>query len=175
MTKHDTIAACERGDPTKVVTLTGACFCGAVAIRATGDPIEMGYCHCASCRAYSGAPFVSYALFAEDQVTVTRGLELLGFVNKTGMSARRFCFRCGGHVMTQHPAMGFTDVHAPALPQLQFKPRWHLNYAEAVMPVRDGLPKLNDFPTHAGGSGKTLAEDPEQGQTAGRVANMRRD
>ncbi|MCU9850528.1 GFA family protein [Defluviimonas sp. WL0024] len=138
--------------------LTGACFCGAVEIRATGAPVEMGYCHCGSCRAYSGAPFVTYALFAEHQVTVTQGVELLGLVNRTGMSARRFCRCCGGHVMTEHPGMGFTDIHASVLPELHFWPVWHLNYAEAVLPVRDGLPKLKDFPAHAGGTGETLAE-----------------
>jgi hypothetical protein len=31
-------------------THAGTCFCGAVAIAATGAPAEMGYCHCASCR-----------------------------------------------------------------------------------------------------------------------------
>lgn len=135
----------------------------------------MGYCHCNSCRTYSGAPFVSYALFADDQVAVTRGAELLSCVNKTGMSARRFCLNCGGHLMTEHPGMGFADIHAPVLPKLQFEPVWHLNYAEFVMPVRDGLPKLKDFPIHAGGSGKTLAEGPEQEQTDGRVANWQGD
>ena len=34
----------------------GTCFCGAVTVEVTGAPLEMGYCHCSSCRAYSGAP-----------------------------------------------------------------------------------------------------------------------
>ena len=34
----------------------------------------------------------------------------------------------------------------------------HLNYEETVLPMRDGLPKLKDFPAHAGGSGETLPE-----------------
>jgi uncharacterized protein YjiS (DUF1127 family) len=29
-------------------TVAGTCFCGAVAIEATGEPEEMGYCHCCS-------------------------------------------------------------------------------------------------------------------------------
>ena len=175
MIRHDTHVASERSDLTKVAALTGTCFCGAVEIRTVGDPVEMGYCHCNSCRTYSGAPFVSYALFTDDQVTVTRGAESLGRFNKTGMSARCFCRNCGGHVMTEHPGMDFTDIHAPVLRKLQFKPVWHLNYAEAVMPVRDGLPKLNDFPAHAGGSGKRLAEGPVQAQIAGRAAGRRGD
>ncbi len=33
-----------------------------------------------------------------------------------------------------------------------------LNYAEAVLPIRDGLAKLRDFPAQAGGSGEAVPE-----------------
>jgi hypothetical protein len=51
-----------------------------------------------------------------------------------------------------------TDVLAAKLPMVVFVPSLHLNYQEAVMSVRDGLPKLRDFPVTAGGSGETLPE-----------------
>jgi hypothetical protein len=31
-------------------------------------------------------------------------------------------------------------------------------YAETVLPMRDGLPKLKDFPKELGGSGEMVAE-----------------
>ncbi len=31
-------------------------------------------------------------------------------------------------------------------------------YESTVLPMKDGLPKLKDFPTELGGSGETLAE-----------------
>ena len=31
-------------------------------------------------------------------------------------------------------------------------------YAETVLPMRDGLPKLKDFPAEFGGSGEAIAE-----------------
>jgi hypothetical protein len=34
----------------------------------------------------------------------------------------------------------------------------HLNYAEAVLPLRDGLPKLRDMPKEAGGTGEQMPE-----------------
>jgi hypothetical protein len=34
----------------------------------------------------------------------------------------------------------------------------HVNYASTVLPMRDGLPKLKDFPTELGGSGESIAE-----------------
>jgi hypothetical protein len=139
-------------------THAGACFCGAVEIRATGEPLEMGYCHCSSCRSYTGAPFVAFSLWRSENVAVTKGAELLGRFAKTDMSHRRFCTRCGGHLMAHHPAMGCTDVYAAKLPTLVFKPTVHLNYAEHVLPVRDGLLKLRDFPARVGGSGEEVGE-----------------
>ncbi|WP_284735970.1 GFA family protein [Dongia deserti] len=136
----------------------GQCFCGAVEIAAEGAPLEMGFCHCSDCRSYTGAPLVAFALFKAEQVRVTRGEELLGGFNKTGMSHRRFCTQCGGHLMTGHPTLGFTDVYADKLPTLAFKPSVHLNYVEAVLRIKDGLPKLKDFPAHVGGSGELVAE-----------------
>lgn len=139
-------------------THRGQCFCGAVGIEAVGTPLEMGYCHCNSCRAYSGAPFVAYALWQAKQVRISRGAALVGRFNKTGMSERHFCTRCGGHLLSRHPTLGLTDVCAAALPGIAFVPVVHLNYAQAVLPVRDGLPKLKDFPAEAGGSGETVPE-----------------
>jgi hypothetical protein len=136
----------------------GACFCGAVTFEASGVPKEMGYCHCSSCRDYSGAPLTAFTLWKDENVRVTQGADILGVFNKVGTSARRYCTRCGGHVMNDHPGFGFTDVFAAKLLTVEFRPTIHLNYAEAVLPMRDGLPKLRDFPTHAGGSGKTVLE-----------------
>jgi hypothetical protein len=60
--------------------------------------------------------------------------------------------------MVDHPGLGFTDVHAAVIPTLAFKPTVHLNYAETVLPMKDGLPKLKDFPLEAGGSGEAIPE-----------------
>jgi hypothetical protein len=136
----------------------GRCFCGEVEIEVTGTPLEIGYCHCASCRAYSGTPVTSFMLWKAEQVSVVKGRELIGHFNKTGMSDRQFCSRCGGHIMAGHPGLGLTDVHAAVLPGIAFRPTVHLNYAETVLPLPDGLPKLKDFPVAAGGSGETLPE-----------------
>jgi hypothetical protein len=137
---------------------TGSCFCGAIEIEARGEPVEMGYCHCSSCRSYSGAPFVAFTLWRDTDVEVKAGAELLSGFNKGGMSDRHHCSRCGGHLMTLHPGFGFTDICAWALKDLRFAPAVHLNYAEAVLPIKDGLPKLKDFPAHAGGSGEVMRE-----------------
>src|SRR6185295_20119142 len=98
---------------------SGTCFCGAVAIEAAGLPLEMGYCHCQSCRAYSGGPVKAFTLWKREAARVTRGAELLGAFQKTEFSVRRFCTRCGGHVMVEHPALGVIDIYAAILPTLE--------------------------------------------------------
>jgi hypothetical protein len=141
-----------------VHTHKGTCFCGAVAIEVTGAPLDMGYCHCNNCRTYSGAPLRAFTLWKPDNVTITNGAELLGRFKQSEMSDRRFCTKCGSHVMIDHPTLGLVDIHASVLPTLIFKPTVHLNYEEAVLSVKDGLPKLRDFPAAIGGSGDTMPE-----------------
>jgi hypothetical protein len=139
-------------------THKGTCFCGAVEFEARGAPLEMGYCHCSSCRAYSGGPVSSFLLWKSQDVKVTKGAEVLGRFMKTAMSDRQFCARCGGHLMTHHPDIGLIDVRPPVMPSVKFNPVVHLNYAETVLSMKDGLPKFKDFPAHAGGSGEIVPE-----------------
>lgn len=83
---------------------------------------------------------------------------MAGRASKTPVSTRRWCTRCGGHVFSEHPTLGFTDVYAAMLPTLTFTPAVHVNYQETVLRIRDGLPKMKDFPKEMGGSGETLPE-----------------
>jgi hypothetical protein len=137
---------------------TGACFCGAVQIEVTGAPEGMGYCHCASCRSWSAGPVNAFTLWKPENVKVTKGADRVGHFMKTDMSDRQFCRDCGGHLMTHHPTLGLTDVFAATIPGVEFKPGVHVNYAETVLPMKDGLPKLRDFPKELGGSGEAIAE-----------------
>jgi len=137
---------------------TGACFCGAVEIEVTGAPEAMGYCHCASCRSWSAGPVNAFTLWKPENVKVTKGAESIGHFKKTAMSDRQFCKECGGHLMTDHPPLGLTDVYAAMIPSVDFTPGVHVNYSETVLRMHDGLPKLRDFPSEFGGSGEAVAE-----------------
>jgi len=136
----------------------GGCFCGAVRIEATGEPEAMGYCHCRSCRSWSGGPVNAFSLWRPDAVKMVAGEAFLATFQKSPLSERRYCGKCGGHLMTNHPPLGLTDVFAATLPDLDFKPGVHVNYAETVLPMKDGLPKLKDFPKEFGGSGEAIPE-----------------
>ena len=137
---------------------TGACFCGTVEIEVTGVPEAMGYCHCDSCRSWSAAPVNAFTLWKPEDVKVTRGAGLVGHFMKTKTSDRQFCTKCGGHLMNFHPLMSVVDVYAATIPGVTFTPGVHVNYAETVLPMKDGLPKLRDFPAELGGSGAVVPE-----------------
>jgi hypothetical protein len=137
---------------------SGSCFCGAVQLTVTGEPAAMGYCHCESCRHWSAGPVNAFTLWSPDSVTVTRGADLVGSYSKNPQSIRKWCKACGGHLLTEHPGMGLTDVYAAIIPDLPFKPGVHVHYQETVLRIHDGVPKQKDVPKELGGSGVSLAE-----------------
>jgi hypothetical protein len=139
-------------------TRTGRCFCGAVEIAVTGNPVGMGYCHCESCRAWSAGPVNAFTLWPPDAVRVTKGIDKVGSYHKTDNSVRKWCKVCGGHLMTEHPQWKLIDVYAAIIPDVPFVPGVHVNYQDTVLPMKDGLPKQRDFPAELGGTGQVVAE-----------------
>ena len=140
------------------ITHKGACFCGAVQIETTGEPEGMGYCHCRSCQSWSAAPVNAFSLWKPGAVRVVSGEEYVATFKKTALSERQYCSKCGGHLMTNHPPLGLVDVYAATIPSLRFVPGVHVNYAETLIPMHDGLPKFKDFPAEFGGTGELVAE-----------------
>jgi len=136
----------------------GKCFCGAVEIKVDGEPMGAGYCHCASCRSWSAAPVNAFTLWKKDAVSVTRGQQNVGTFHKTERSYRKWCKTCGGHLFTEHPEWGLIDVYAATIPEFSFKPGVHVNYERSVLSMKDGLPKMKDFPKELGGSGEAVPE-----------------
>lgn len=139
-------------------TYEGSCFCGNVRFTVSGESAAMGYCHCDSCRHWSAGPINAFTLWPTDSVKVTAGADQIGTYNKTERSYRKWCKNCGGHIFTEHPGWGLTDVYAAVLPNLPFRPAVHVFYEETRLPIKDGVPKMKDIPSEMGGSGQTLPE-----------------
>ena len=136
----------------------GTCFCGAVEITVEGDAVGQGYCHCASCRSWSAGPVNAFTLWKPEAVKVTKGGDNVGVFHKSERSYRKWCKRCGGHLLTDHPQWGLVDVYAATIPSFPFKAGVHVNYEDTVLRMRDGLPKLKGFPPDLGGTGEALPE-----------------
>ena len=101
---------------------SGRCFCGAVEISVVGKPAAMGYCHCQSCRAWSAGPVNAFSLWAPDAVRIVRGADQIGAFSKIASSIRKWCKQCGGHLLTEHPGFGLTDVYTAVIPDLPSLP-----------------------------------------------------
>src|SRR5690349_24571271 len=106
-------------------TYKGKCFCGAITIEVIGNPEGMGYCHCEACRSWSAAPVNAFTLWTPEAVQITRGADQIGSYNRGPHSSRKWCQVCGGHLFTEHPGMGLTDVYAAAIPEFPFRAALH--------------------------------------------------
>jgi hypothetical protein len=136
----------------------GSCFCGTVKLKVSGEPAGMGYCHCDSCRHWSAGPVNAFTLWKPEDVEITQGAEDMGSYNKTTNSYRKWCKKCGGHILTDHPGMGLVDVYAAVIPSFPFEPGVHVHYQESKLCIKDGLPKMKDVPKEMGGSGLMMEE-----------------
>ena len=131
----------------------GSCFCGAVEMEVTGAPEAMGYCHCRSCRSWSGGPVNAFSLWKPEAVRVTKGAEHVATFQKTETQPAPVVQEVRRAPDGQSSAAGPRRRIRRDDPDLDFAPGVHVNYAETVLPMRDGLPKLKDFPAEYGGSG----------------------
>lgn len=88
---------------------------------------------------------------------MTKGEERLQVYKRTEASHRHFCTGCGAPVLIRHPDLGMTDVPAGSIQGFDFSPTVHVNYAERVMAVKDGLPKFAGMPS-MDGQGEQIPE-----------------
>ena len=76
-------------------TLTGECFCGAIAYAIEGGLQDARSCHCSRCRKAFSAQASAYALVGESRFSWTRGEQLLTDFASQQDFGLRFCSRCG--------------------------------------------------------------------------------
>src|SRR6478672_9515279 len=137
-------------------TFRGTCFCGAVELTVTGEPVGSGSCHCSSCRKWSASPVDAFTLWKPDSAKVVKGADQIGVFNGSDISFRKWCKRCGGHLMNEHPGWGVIDVYAATIPDFPFRAGVHVNYQETLLRMDDGAPKQKDLPAEMGGTNTLL-------------------
>ena len=127
---------------------TGKCQCGAIRYEVSGEPAHSAICHCADCRASSGAPMVGWALFQQDAVSI-EGTPVA--YQSSQNATRHFCGTCGTGLFYTNPAIfpGDIDIQTATLDdQSVFPPQAHIQMAEAPpwMATVNELPKFDRFP-----------------------------
>ena len=123
-----------------------SCFCGSVEIETSGTPAMMGYCHCKDCASWSASPITAATLWPQESVKVVKGEDHISTFNKTEHTYRKFCRKCGGHLMANHPEIELVDVYAAVLKDFKFEPTLHVHYETKTVSVKDGLPKFKGAP-----------------------------
>ncbi|MBB3226110.1 hypothetical protein FHW69_000700 [Luteibacter sp. Sphag1AF] len=138
--------------------LTANCFCGAVRIELTGEPVARANCHCGSCRDFYGTSMLSATAWPEQQVNVTEGATTR-FPHPTKQLAQTFCVACGETVFGEN-RLNMRIVPNSLLARstdgvlaADMQPTMHLYYRNRIIDVVDDLPKYLDGwdgPLHEG-------------------------
>ena len=122
----------------------------------------MGYCHCAYCRAWSAGPVNAFSIWPPEAVRITKGAENVGSYQKTERSVRKWCTACGGHLLSEHPTWGVTDVAAAVLPDLPFKAALHVNYGRRCCRCGTGCRSRRTSRRRWAGPGYCCRSDPRR-------------
>lgn len=121
----------------------GGCMCGAVRIRAVGEPTGVVYCHCRDCRASNGAPVSLFAGYRAGQVVWLRGGPK-GYRSSANV-VRSFCPECGTPLSYEDgglPGQVYVPVGVFDAPEA-FEPEVHDWVSRRIrwFNVRDDLPR----------------------------------
>lgn len=125
------------------------CPCGHIQLRISGEALVHTYCHCEDCRAANGAAYVATAVYPAAAVTIEKG-QPIQLVIKTTPRVR--CGNCGTPLFTEVKGAGLRSLNAYLLPKGEFRPSFHVQCQDAVLPVVDELPHYKGFPAMFGGT-----------------------
>ena len=117
---------------------TGACFCGAVELEVTGAPEAHGLLPLRIVPLVVGRPVNAFTLWKPENVKVTKGADKIGHFQKSDRQRSPVLHGLRRPSADDHPLWNLTDVFAATIPGVEFKPGVHVNYAETVLPMKDG-------------------------------------
>jgi hypothetical protein len=124
--------------------VTGGCMCGAVRYEVIGKPMEIGDCHCHSCRRHTGAPVVIFVMFEANNVRFV-GRERSIYNSSPGVK-RAFCSNCGTPLSWEgnHEGHEIIEFHISTFDKPDdFVPDRHWYHDERItwFDVADDLPR----------------------------------
>lgn len=121
----------------------GGCRCGAVGVRAVGEPTTVVYCYCVDCRRSSGSPVSLFAGYRKGQVQMDRGT--VGAYASSPNVVRSFCPACGTPLSYEDGRLeGEIYVHVGVFDDPErFEPQAHgwVSQKPGWLVIRDDLPR----------------------------------
>ena len=125
--------------------LTGSCLYGEVAYEVDAPAGPIVHCHCQTCRKAHGSAFSSVCPVPREKFRWTRGDQLLADFESSPGKFRRFCSRCGSHILAERIGQPVVLLRLGCLDTaLTDRPRariWRSNAASWFDP-KDRLPEL---------------------------------
>ncbi len=134
---------------------TGGCLCGGVRYHASGEPMQIGCCHCRRCQKFSGSAFWTWVNFDPDKFEWTKGEPKLFRSSKA--VERGFCPECGSALSFHRDVWTAVSITSLDRPEV-LKPLRHI-WIERQFPwfqLPDDVPQYERFP-----EGLEHLEDPE--------------
>lgn len=131
------------------VMLEGGCHCGEVRYQVSGEPLTHALCHCTDCRRSAGAPMVSWTMYPENAVKITKGKLKVYASSEHGR--RHFCEKCGTGILYYNAKNlpGIVDIQSATYDNPDQVPvAVHIQVAERVkwMETAHLLPAFDRYP-----------------------------
>ncbi|KAL2811713.1 Mss4-like protein [Aspergillus granulosus] len=111
----------------------GSCFCGAIRIEYTGEPLKTGLCHCSDCRKITGSLFTYSFVVRHSEIHIS-GTGVPKELFKTADSGNRVvnyhCAECGSPLYggavgaDGAPDGGIVALRAGIFDDVEFLERW---------------------------------------------------
>ncbi len=127
--------------------LSGKCLCGNIKYNADTDIKMMANCHCADCRAATGAAYGTLLFIPEDDLQVDGSPKVFHHVADSGAKMEKhFCSDCGSQLFGKNSnRAGMVSVRAGGLDQTDIvKPGVNV-YLSSKIPSTPVDPELKGF------------------------------
>jgi len=104
------------------------------------------HCHCRTCRKTHGSAFSSVTNVPRERFRVVKGEELLNAFESSPGKFRKFCSRCGSHIVAERVSQPTVLLRLGCLDtQIDDKPRAHIWRSDAASWYDPKL-ELPEFP-----------------------------
>ena len=131
-----------------MTTISGRCFCKAIAFEISAAPSEVIHCHCESCRRATSAPVATFLIVKRDDFRYVQGRPVT-YDSSPGVR-RSFCGACGSplaYETEQRP--DDIDLYVCSLDDPSaVTPQSHVHEAERLpwFEIQDDLPRYATTP-----------------------------
>jgi len=85
------------------MSLKGSCLCGAVNYEVERLDMPIEHCHCRTCRKAHASAYATTAGIMREHFRWVSGEENVRAYESSPGKLRRFCSRCGTHLMAERP------------------------------------------------------------------------